>query len=245
MAGYIRGARIAAQLGVSCETAFTTCEPGEWVCVVKHPVAAGKAKQAGARVIFDPVDLYAYDNRPLIGGKAPDIVVAYSERAMGVYAGMFPNADFMLVPHNWDDRIEGEAPQDEFRAGYIGLPMNLHEAIPAEIVGDLEVMREALPRFNCHVAEHYGARSMLFKPATKVASAAAVGANIVTHRSAAAMELLGEDYPFFADGTLTEGLERARAAFGGPEWERGLQIMRRVKERTSLQAVADLYREFL
>ena len=245
MAGQMRGAAIAEALGVPCSSAFRDCGRDEWVVVVKYIAHCEQAKKAGARVIFDPVDVYAYEERGLVGSPYVDVVIAYSQPAASIYASMFPHARVKLIPHNWDHRIGGECRHTAFRPAYIGLAKNLHERLNVPSVGELQNMIGALTSYNCHVAEHHDYRSMTFKPATKVASAAAVGANIVTHRAAAAVELLGDDYPFYADGGLAYGIEKARAAFGGPEWERGLEIMRRVKERTSLAAVAALYREFM
>ena len=96
--------------------------------------------------------------------------------------------------------------------------------------------------FNCHVCERATKLQSTFKPATKVAAASAVGANIITHKDNSAFELLGPEYPFYATSTLFDGLYRAKKAFGTEAWKDGLEIMESVRARTSLDAVADLYR---
>ena len=40
---------------------------------------------------------------------------------------------------------------------------------------------------------------------------------------------------------LLAALEHARATFGGPEWKRGLERMREIKERTGMDRILDEY----
>ena len=48
-----------------------------------------------------------------------------------------------------------------------------------------------------------GSHNFLYKPATKVATAAAMRANIITSKEPSAVELLGEDYPYLADSNFS------------------------------------------
>lgn len=240
LAGELRGAHIAAALGVPCDDEYK--EPSEWVVFVKQFKGIKEAKADGCLVAFDPVDFYCYPNRPFPVVPEVDLLIVPNKKCAHTYKALFPRADFLIVPHQWDSRITGEATQDEFRPGYVGREFNLDEHLHVPMVTERDEQLAALAKFNCHLAA--GADS-LRKPATKVSSAAAVGANIITRRTASALELLGEDYPFFADGTLFDALYQARKAFGGEEWKRGLETMARVRERTSLGAVSDLYRVFL
>ena len=57
-----------------------------------------------------------------------------------------------------------------------------------------------------------------------------------------AVEFLSPDYPYLipdsAPSSVVEAYRRAKDDFGGPEWHRGLEIMRSVKERVSGRALA-------
>lgn len=93
---------------------------------------------------------------------------------------------------------------------------------------------------------HYGVRDthrQIAKPFTKGFNAAACGANILVNRNLDdALIYLGEDYPYLVDDTskaaIETGLQKAREEFGGPEWQRGLEIMRDVRERSSPKNIA-------
>lgn len=241
LAGELRGTVIAQELGVPCSTEY---QPDTWVVFVKSFDGIEQAKADGCLVAFDPVDLYVYNDGRDRQSKWPevDLVLVPSKAAAPFYKQIFPKADFLVVPHQWDSRIDQYAPQDVFRPGYVGRRFNLHEELAIEKVTEPEDQLAALSRFNCHVSEHQTKDSAYLKPATKVACAAAVGANVVTHRSAGALELLGKDYPFYAKSTLFDALFKAKKAFPTQAWIDGLTIMAQVRERTSLKAVAELYR---
>lgn len=101
-------------------------------------------------------------------------------------------------------------------------------------------------QFNCHLALHTGAREALYRPGTEVVNAAACGAVLVTPRDASAVELLGDDYPFFCaiDRPAVEAaLARARELCGGPEWNAALALLRQVSAKAGLAAVVEQHLE--
>jgi len=95
-------------------------------------------------------------------------------------------------------------------------------------------------QFNCHLSLRAPGSAELYQPGAEVANAAACGAVLVTMRDAAAVELLGEDYPFYCAsdrGAVEDALARARQLRGGKEWGAALARLREVKTKTSLDAV--------
>lgn len=239
LAGELRGQHIAECLGVPWGPEY---QPDEWVVFVKSFDDIAKAKADGCMVALDPVDFYCYPFRDQTPRPEVDLVVIPSRRAMKSYVSLFPRADYIVIPHQWDHRIGGECRHDQFQPGYIGRHFNLNEELHIEMVTEPAEMLQAVTRFNCHVTQRESAAEKLLKPATKVATAAAVGAVVLTQRDPAAEHLLGEDYPFFAEGTLFDALYKARKAFGGEQWQQAREKMAEVKEKTSLQAIANLYR---
>lgn len=242
IAGELRAQLIADHLGVPCSDKLENPEPGEWVVFVKTFDGISEAKRAGCMVAFDPVDFYGYPGRDRELIQDVDLLIVPNRDVTTGYKAMFPRADFMVVPHQWDHRIEGQAPTDRFIPGYVGQRFNLRQELNIPIVSDPAQHLSALPLFNCHFAEHATPQSWLCKPATKVAAASAVGAVIVTDRASSALELLGPEYPFYSCPTLLDGLWKAKKAFGQQAWEEAQEIMRKVKERTSLESVANLYK---
>jgi len=103
-------------------------------------------------------------------------------------------------------------------------------------------------QFNCHLSLRVPGSAELYQPGAEVANAAACGAVLVTMRDAAAVELLGEDYPFYCAsdrGAVESALARARqqCLCGGEEWGAALARLREVKAKTSLDAVVEQHLE--
>jgi hypothetical protein len=152
-----------------------------------------------------------------------------------------------VIYHQWDPRYTAnQAPRDRMALGYLGLPRSLSvwgELPDVEYVRD-EAMFTAAPRFNCHLSIREPGREFLYKPNCKVSTAAVCEANLITTRDLTTVELLGEDYPFYCEPdreSILATLERARAAFGSAEWERGLARMREVRELTRMESVLEGY----
>ena len=152
-----------------------------------------------------------------------------------------------VIYHQWDPRYgANQAPRDRMALGYLGLPRSLAvwgELPEVTCVRDEAMFSEA-PRFNCHLSVREPGREFLYKPNCKVSTAAVCEANLITTRDLTTVELLGEDYPFYCEPTresILATIERARESFGSPEWERGLERMREVRERTRMDRVIDEY----
>lgn len=177
----------------------------------------------------------------------------------GLYDGMiFKNrrqlADFgspkrldAIIYHQWDPRYVPNVLGDrEFKIGYFGLARSfpLWGRVPGLACFDRDYFAKALD-YNCHFSVREPGREFLYKPNCKVSTAAACAANLVTTRDESTVEFLGPDYPYYIDGIglpeIQQGIERARATFGGREWRDGLERMREVREITSIGRVLDEY----
>jgi hypothetical protein len=202
LSGELRGTHIADKLGVPCGTEVGDAQPGEFVVFVKTLKGAQEAKASGCMVAFDPVDLFCYGRSVFESVPFVDLLIVPAKSVAGFYKAVFPHADFLVIPHQWDSRIVGEAVHDRFRPGYIGRDFNLTEDLRIEMVTQEDEQLHAMHRFNAHVVQYSDA----LKPATKVSCAAAVGAIAVVTKTQPAVELLGESYPFYATGTLFDAL---------------------------------------
>lgn len=99
-------------------------------------------------------------------------------------------------------------------------------------------------QFNCHLSLRVPGPAELYQPGAEVANAAACGAVLITMRDAAAVELLGDDYPFYCAGdraAVEAAVKRARAACGGKEWKAALARLREAGAKTSLARVVELH----
>lgn len=106
---------------------------------------------------------------------------------------------------------------------------------------------DVAPRFNCHVAVRAPGRESDYKPAIKVATAAACGALLITTRDSATRELLGDDYPYYTNpnaADLLETIAGARADLGGPRWRAALDRLAQVAAVLTLAYSARQYLRF-
>jgi hypothetical protein len=151
-----------------------------------------------------------------------------------------------VIYHQWDPRyVPHTAGERDFRIAYLGLSrsLSLWGQLPGVDYFDGDYFRRALA-YNCHLSVREPGKEFLYKPNCKVSTAAACLANLVTTRDESTVELLGPDYPYYAEpetGSLVAAIDKARSTLGGPEWKRGLDLMERVRERTSMDRIVDDY----
>jgi hypothetical protein len=242
----LRGEHIAKALGVPCLFADIGGARNTLVVFVKEPDRGlvQDAKERGNTIAYDPLDFFCYKDREKSFGELVDIVLVPNRACMAWYAERFPNARYAVIPHQWDYRISGTAQQYRYAPGYIGKGFNL--TVPGwggATVSDSTQHRAAAPLFNLHLClNRRDERIALLKPATKIATAASVLANVLTYRDPSAVELLGPEYPFYVDSDQIAAIRMVRESFGGRDWKRGREKMKEVRERTSLKAIAALYR---
>jgi hypothetical protein len=205
------------------------------------------ARARGNRLVLDVQDTVVFKRR--IKSRWLYDVLIFKSRRQLVDFGRPGRAD-CLIYHQWDPRYSvNQAPQDRMLLGYLGLSrsLSLWGQLPGVEYVDNGYF-EAGKRFNCHLSVREPGREFLYKPNCKVSTAAACEANLITTRDESTVELLGEDYPFYCEperGSILEAIERARAAFGTPEWQRGLERIRQVRETTSMDRVLDGYEALL
>lgn len=173
----------------------------------------------------------------------------------------FNRRPFVATLHQtYDMRLDGlkfrQLPR--FAPVYIGmikkavLPEEVLKALDVLKVGNNSQMKRALkklPNYNFHfnVRPHGPVRlRRAYVPFTKGFTAAACRSNILIGRNVDdAEEFLTPNYPYFLNNNsreeISSGLEKAREEFGGPEWNRGLQIMAEAKERVSGPVLANQF----
>lgn len=240
----LRGDHIATTLGVPCKFSELGNERNGVVVFVKEADRglALDAKDRGNRIVYDPIDLHCYKERVCPFADIVDVLIVPNSACREFYRPLYPKASFAVIPHQWDYRISGMAPRTELRTGYIGKGFNCPQEWTGAKVTNSPDMLAAASRFNLHIALNQRIeKHILLKPATKVSTAAAVGANAVTYADPSAVELLGSDYPYLVQDDPRETILEAQRSFGSVTWKRALDRMRQVKQWTSLEAVAALF----
>ena len=226
------------------------------------PKAAALLKERSHGLCFDYVD----HDLTRVSAELADVHVcssyAQQDWILSVQkAGQFAQGPTHVILHNADAALYGRPPVDRraFSAVYCGNRVNTH--IPLELADEIAVLDGSNARKMARsiaslpdYALHYGVRdaangtASVIKPFTKGITAAVCNANLVTGRDVPdAVRLLGEDYPFFSDGTtdaqIIEAFQRAKQAFGGPDWRRGLEAMRSLRDEVSGPTLAAQFRQ--
>jgi hypothetical protein len=241
----LRGDDLARQLGVPCISQESELPKNDVVILVKYADAelVKTAKKLGNTIVYDVVDHLCKDGVNCMFSDLVDILLVPNRVCIRYYSTIFANAEFKVIPHQWDNRLICDPNYDEFRVGYIGEELNLSER---RFTGPkVTVASEMIPmasKFNCHLSlPARMAKIAMLKPATKISTAAAVGANVIAFPDPSALEILPEDYPFYCNGDPMEAIDRAKSLFNSPVWHKGLEMMVKVKEQTSIASIAALY----
>ncbi len=201
------------------------------------------ARRRGNRLVLDLHDTLVFKRR-IKNAWLFDGVMFRNRRQFEDYR--HPDRRDVLIYQQWDPRYRPHrASGDGLRVCYLGDPRSLElwGRLPGvDLIVD-DFFRRALD-YDCHLSVRQPGREFRYKPSTKVNTAAACKAVVVTTRDASAEELLGPDYPFYVGHTraaVEAGLARARAARGGPDWRRALAILAEVRERTSTERIVGEY----
>ena len=206
-----------------------------------------RAKARGNRLVLDVQDTVVFKRR-IKNLWLFDSLILKNARQLADFGR--PGRLDRVIYHQWDPRYSpNRAPRDRLALGYLGDPRSLAlwGGLPeVECVG--EGYFEAASRFNCHLSIRRPGRELLYKPNCKVSTAAACEANLITTRDVSAVELLGEDYPYYCAHereSILAAIERARSSFGSAEWQGALDRLRGVRERTRFDCVLDQYEALL
>jgi len=206
-----------------------------------------RAKLAGNAIVLDVQDTVVF-KRGIRYARFWDGIIFRSRRALEDFGHGHPGA--VLIPQHWDERyVPNRAPANRLALGFLGDPRSY--PLPRPLPGLTLVFDrwfERAPEFNAHLSLRGTEREILYKPSNKISTAAACGAVLLTTRDSAALEHLGEDYPFYLGGSWDEvqrGIADAERRFGSDDWHRALATLERVRDATTLDRTTQRYLEFL
>lgn len=244
----LRADQIAAELGATSLLNDLPKNLNGTVVFVKDaiPGLVQMAKYSDCTVVYDPIDTFAYPERAQIKPwhSLVDIVIAYNPVQKVFYQRWFNNV--VIIPHQWDIALDGMfCEYDRFKPAYIGYAFNRHQTIhDVDLITDPKDMLPMAPRYNCHLTiRDTDSYQSVHKPATKLSTAAAVGAVCLTTKDHSAQWLLPEDYPYWVNNPqdVTSVLAQAEKEFCTDKWNEALAILAGVRNKTSLREIAKLY----
>jgi hypothetical protein len=224
------------------------------IIYIKYPELRELAmlKQNNNQVIIDVVDAIAdnnYNIHDICSISWDGIIVPTQDLAL-MSSHINTNIKIQYIPHHWDVRHLANIDlydKNEFRLAYIGYSapgggLHYNESISElNIISDWADQTRLSPYYTCHYSVRpHDSYHFLFKPNSKLSAAAAVGSNIIHSRDTVAMGLIPHDYPYFTDSNVAavkNTIEYAKETFNGPIWNYGLEIMKELKHRTSIDTI--------
>lgn len=179
-----------------------------------------------------------------------DGLIVPTEDLKNTIKSLCPKLEIEVLYHHWDKKhlqnVERYRSDGyKFKLAYIGSPAGHFHKEQIEnltAVYDWEKMTTTSPLYTCH----YSVRpkddlQFLYKPNTKSSVASAVGANTIHTRDNSLISILPYDYPYYTEPDLKSVQEKSKYAedtFDSPIWHEGLDMMRSLKERTSIERIA-------
>ena len=190
-----------------------------------------------------------------------DVYVASSIHQFIELSKAHSNKLVHLISHHADLRITGSMVREDYcNIGYFGEMKNvLYGSQLGGVVDFCHVSTSKADRTEWmqrlrHFSVHYAVRNLgsnvACKPFVRDFTAARCHANIIVPLDESdARYYLGSDYPYILkDDSLNSVLEMidyVKDSFGGPDWNRGLEIMQSVRKRCSPTQIASELRALL
>lgn len=211
--------------------------------------------------VYDPVDIWCGNNNISLVKAFPAFgaVLFPTMLQLGYFGHCFSKGiPLAYIPHHFAPEVQQGCQEFAgypytFRLGYIGADFNHKFSVELADVVPIyhpNQWNQWAAFFTCHYSvREPNTPESLFKPATKVFTAAACNANIITTRDADTVMHLGDDYPYYVDKYEPEAIfnviKKASEGFELEEWYEGLGRMKAIREKTNLDVVSAQYESFI
>jgi hypothetical protein len=221
---------------------------------IDHHKIIQKLKKQGNTLIWTPYDgLDIVKNE--IGVKMFDGVFVPNRLCKRDWSSYLDKDCLCDVLHlHWDPRCMFNHAKD-FRLVYAGiiLPGNISEEYLKKIkdlnlveinTTDLKKQEEIFIKvldYNCHFSvREEGSGEFKYKPNSKLLFAAGTNSNIVLSRDQSNIEMLDESYPYYTSSDIDDVMktvEYSKETYGTKIWNDALEMLRGIRERTSLEQI--------
>jgi len=230
-----------------------------------------KLQRGNNKIILDVVDnidsIEPIDNNPIVRRikqhqshsivKNIDSAIFCSEKARQRFQHIFKRPqECVTLYHHWDERLRLAPPaqQDKIRIGYFGIDWKAYSYghIPGidffSLTKPSDLPSIEFSKYNVHYIIKPDTFRCRYEPLTKIATAAAVGAVVISTKEQSE-ELLGPDYPYYSDEItipdILKVIDKVHNTFRKEEWKQAMSIMTSVKYNTSLDTIAARYSKYL
>ncbi len=188
--------------------------------------------------------------------------IIYPNQKVQIDSGQYFNNKILgcVLYHHWDPRWQFNRAK-ELKLCYIG-SINKYNIIPEYVkIKDINIFENALKNgvksglfkwalaYNLHFSvRDTKNKGFLYKPNTKVSTAAATNSNIILSNDPSNIELLDRSYPYYTESALESvirTIDYAKKTYKSGIWKKGLSMMKEVRERTHVSQIAKDYLRFL
>jgi hypothetical protein len=181
------------------------------------------------------------------------------------YKKMFEDRvkETFYIPHHWDYRLRDFKVNrniNECKVATIGckkpyipdvVKPELKIVKTSHVAQLIETWKHELNNYNCHyILDQDSTNIIRQRPSfTKGTIASISDSVIITNRNLNALYFLGEEYPFYiddeSDNGILETVKRVKNSYGNDDWNRALDIVRTIKDKTHIDILVDRYIEFI
>ena len=171
-----------------------------------------------------------------------------------------------VIPHHWDMRFrwfpKGYYTQQPYfyYLGYVGHKeknsLYLNDLLEKELINEIRqggppgVCKYFLdkPVNGCQLSiRKKNSWEYCFKPATKLALSSAMESVIITTNDWSVQHLLPNEYPYLLESSkyddVVDMIKKVKDTFGGDEWVLAKEMLKEIKEVTSLDNLINIYKE--
>lgn len=232
-----------------------------------NPTIAQELKNNGNYIIIDLVDILAHINNQngyidnLVNACKVDKLLVRQQWVFERFGSQYS----AYIPHHYDYRLDEITPSAILTdtkkisfpygdAGNVVMHTKFPELFDVVVMDGKDCFNfDTIAQIHLNATKNYfyfsvrtqGSPHFLFKPGTKVASAAAMSRNIITSYDECVRDLLPPDYPYlFTENSPEEFFEFYKAKIETPnreEYTYGLECMRDVRLKTNIFNQVSLY----
>ena len=206
---------------------------------------------------YDSVQEFFNDEKDII--KIFNGVIFPNHRGKEDWSHYFKSDCFHdVIYHHWDPRLKPNRAKN-YQLAYIGGPENLKEEY-ADTIRELSVLKwsgilggrnlfRRILDYNCHFSVRgEGTDDFNYKSNTKLSCASATNSNIVLTRDPSFAELLDSSYPYYTSSdmeSVKKTVRYSKETYQTEIWYKALDMMREVRERTSIGKICKDYIQYL
>ena len=158
-----------------------------------------------------------------------------------------------VINHHWDERFNkiNKIKLDKPNICYFGQPEKCFSYKEFDKIDyhtidwyDFDEKLNLYQNYNVHFGVKPRDEEDKIQPSTKISTAASLECPIIVNRSEQNIEILGEDYPYYCEPSkksIEDVLSKIEETFNGEEWIKAINILKNVKNLTSLENISKKY----